>query len=114
MDYFNFKYTFKHPLISKTTCLRLAWANSILNSTSSISFTFKNTFIRFKANKTLNKETCIIPTVFTANSLIAIKLINKFSISYSKNFLISNRQGLAITNSLNPKPSINEITLKDI
>ena len=114
MDYFNFKYPFRHFSISKATYLRLVWANSVLNSASPIPLAFKNTFIGSKADKTLNREIYVIPAIFTTNSLVATELTSKFPISHLKYFLISNRQGLAITNSLDLKPFIDKITLEDV
>ena len=107
MDCFNFK-------ISKTTYLRLEWADSVLNSTNPISLAFKNTFIKSKADKTLSKDTYVIPAIFIINSLVTTELASRFPASHLKHFLISNRQDLAITDSLNPKPFINEITLENI
>jgi len=81
---------------------------------SYFSYIFKDTFIKFKADKTLSKDTYVIPVIFTANSLITTELVSRFPTFYLKYFLISDRQDLAITNSLNSKPFINEITLKNI
>ena len=114
MDYFNSKHSFKHFSIPKATCLKLVWADYILNSASPFSLIFKNTFTRFKADKTLSRETYAIFIIFIINGLVAIKLASKFSIFYLKYFSISNGQDLAIADSLNPKPSINEITLKNV
>jgi len=75
---------------------------------------FKNTFIRFKADETLSKDTYAIPVIFAADGLVTTELISRFSIFYPKHFLISDGQDLAMTDSLDPKPSINEITLKNI
>ena len=50
---------------------------------------FKDTFIGFKADKTLSRETYVIPIIFTANSLVATELISKSPISHLKYFLIS-------------------------
>jgi len=107
MDCFNFK-------ISKATYLRLEWANSVLNSAGPVSLIFKDTFIRFKADETLSKDTYVIPVIFAINSLVATELVSRFPASHLKYFLISNRQDLVITDSLDSKPFINEITLENV
>ena len=61
----------------------------------------------FKADKSLSIKAYTISVIFAADGLVVTKPARKFSISHPKYFLISNRQGLAITDSLNPKPSIN-------
>ena len=114
MDCSDFKYPFNYFSIFKATFLRLVWADFILNSTSPIPLAFKNIFIKSKVDKTLIRETYAISAVFTANSLVTIELINKFPASHPIYFLIDDRQDLAITNSLNPKSSIDEITLENI
>ena len=113
MDYSNFEHLPKHFSISKATYLRLVQVDSILNSAGPIPLRFKDTFIESKANKTLSKKTYAIPIIFTTNGLVAMELVIKSPISHLKYFLISSGQGLIVTNSLNPKPSINEIILKD-
>ena len=92
----------------------MAWVDFILNSTSPIPLVFENTFTGFKVDKTLIKETYTISTVFATNSLVTIKLINKFPASHPIYFSIDNGQDLAITNSLNPKSSIDEITPENV
>ena len=92
----------------------MEWVDSILNSTGPVSLAFKNTFIKFKADKTLSKDTYAISTIFATDSLVATKLASRFPASHPKHFSISNGQDLAITDSLNSKPSINEITLENI
>ena len=91
----------------------MAWVDSVLNSTSPVPLRFKDTFIGFEANKTLSRETYAIPIIFTTNGLVAMELVIKSPISHLKYFLISSGQGLAVTNSLNPKSFINEIMLED-
>jgi len=70
--------------------------------------------MRSEADKTLSKDTYVIPIIFAANSLVAIKLVSRFPTSHPKHFLISDGQDLAITNSLDLEPFINEITLKNV
>lgn len=114
MDYSNFEYSFNHFSISKATLLRLVWADSILNSANPVSFIFKDTFIKFKVDKTLIRETYTISIVFIANSLIIIKFVSKFPTSHPIYFSINNRQDLVITDFLNPKSFINKITPENI
>ena len=113
MDYSNFKHLPKYFSISKATRLRLVQVDSILNSTGPIPLRFKDTFIGSKADKTLSRETYTIPVIFTANSPAATELAIKSLISHPKYFSISGGQGLAVTDSFNPKPFINKIMPED-
>ena len=114
MDYSNFEHLPEHFSISDATRSRLAWADSVLNSAGPVSLGFEDIFTGSEADETLSRETYAIPAIFTVDGPVATELASKSPTSHPKYSPTSDGQGLAMTDSLGPKPPIDEIMPEDV